>query len=77
MQRYGPPPSYPYLKIPGLNAPLPDGSGYGGRLLDEVYILYYFLNLTFFKSMVDQFFMAENMKKNQLVNICLLRIFFK
>jgi len=35
MQRYGPPPSYPYLKIPGLNAPLPDGSGYGGRLLDE------------------------------------------
>jgi splicing factor 3B subunit 2 len=24
MQRYGPPPSYPLLKIPGLNAPLPD-----------------------------------------------------
>lgn len=24
MQRYGPPPSYPSLKIPGLNAPLPD-----------------------------------------------------
>lgn len=23
MQRYGPPPSYPSLKIPGLNAPLP------------------------------------------------------
>lgn len=23
MQRYGPPPSYPLLKIPGLNAPLP------------------------------------------------------
>jgi splicing factor 3B subunit 2 len=25
MQRYGPPPSYPNLKIPGLNAPLPNG----------------------------------------------------
>lgn len=24
MQRYGPPPSYPHLSIPGLNAPLPD-----------------------------------------------------
>jgi len=35
MQRYGPPPSYPYIKIPGLNAPLPGESAYGGRLLDE------------------------------------------
>lgn len=26
MQRYGPPPSYPGLKIPGLNAPLPSES---------------------------------------------------
>ena len=25
MQREGPPPSYPNLKIPGLNAPIPDG----------------------------------------------------
>ncbi len=25
MQRYGPPPSYPSLKIPGLNAPIPEG----------------------------------------------------
>lgn len=25
MQRYGPPPSYPNLKIMGLNSPLPDG----------------------------------------------------
>jgi splicing factor 3B subunit 2 len=24
MQRFGPPPSYPNLKIPGLNAPMPD-----------------------------------------------------
>lgn len=24
MQRYGPPPSYPNLKIPGLNSPIPD-----------------------------------------------------
>ena len=29
MQRYGPPPSYPALKIPGLNAPLPPGCSYG------------------------------------------------
>ena len=26
--RYGPPPSYPNLKIPGLNAPIPDGCRY-------------------------------------------------
>ncbi len=26
MQRYGPPPSYPNLKIPGLNAPIPEVS---------------------------------------------------
>ena len=25
MQRYGPPPSYPTLRIPGLNAPIPEG----------------------------------------------------
>jgi len=29
MQRYGPPPSYPNLKIPGLNAPIPEGCRYG------------------------------------------------
>jgi splicing factor 3B subunit 2 len=29
MQRYGPPPSYPNLRIPGLNAPLPPGASYG------------------------------------------------
>ena len=29
MQRYGPPPSYPNLKIPGLNAPIPTGASYG------------------------------------------------
>ncbi|KAL1520387.1 hypothetical protein AB1Y20_021973 [Prymnesium parvum] len=29
MQRYGPPPSYPNLKIPGLNAPIPEGASYG------------------------------------------------
>lgn len=28
-QRYGPPPSYPSLKIPGLNAPIPDGTSFG------------------------------------------------
>jgi splicing factor 3B subunit 2 len=29
MQRYGPPPSYPSLKIPGLNAPPPPGGSWG------------------------------------------------
>ncbi|KAG5458641.1 MAG: DUF382-domain-containing protein, partial [Olpidium bornovanus] len=29
MQRYGPPPSYPSLKIPGLNAPIPEGAQWG------------------------------------------------
>mmetsp|Transcript_36098 Transcript_36098/g.81440 ORF Transcript_36098/g.81440 Transcript_36098/m.81440 type:complete len:751 (-) Transcript_36098:143-2395(-) len=29
MQRYGPPPAYPALKIPGLNAPIPFGAEYG------------------------------------------------
>ena len=29
MQRYGPPPAYPNLKIPGLNAPIPAGASFG------------------------------------------------
>jgi splicing factor 3B subunit 2 len=29
MQRFGPPPSYPHLKIPGLNAPIPIGAEWG------------------------------------------------
>ena len=44
-QRYGPPPSYPHLKIPGLNAPIPPGAsfgyhpgGWGKPPVDEVYI---------------------------------------
>ncbi len=32
MQRFGPPPSYPNLSIPGLNAPLPEGCTYGYHL---------------------------------------------
>ena len=31
MQRYGPPPSYPSLKIPGLNAPIPLNATFGYR----------------------------------------------
>ena len=27
--RYGPPPSYPNLKIPGLNGPIPEGCSFG------------------------------------------------
>lgn len=33
-QRYGPPPSYPHLKIPGLNAPIPPGASFGYGLGD-------------------------------------------
>lgn len=29
MQRFGPPPAYPSLKIPGVNAPIPDSMHYG------------------------------------------------
>lgn len=29
IQRYGPPPAYPNLKIPGLNAPIPEGASFG------------------------------------------------
>jgi len=29
MQRYGPPPSYPYLKMPGVTAPIPYGCKWG------------------------------------------------
>ena len=46
-QRYGPPPSYPHLKIPGLNAPIPRGAsfgyhpgGWGKPPVDEVHFLY-------------------------------------
>ena len=36
MQRYGPPPAYPNLKIPGVNAPLPEAITYGfGRLFTD------------------------------------------
>lgn len=29
MQRYGPPPSYPSMRIPGLSAPIPAGTSFG------------------------------------------------
>ena len=29
MQRFGPPPTYPNLRIPGLNAPIPEGAQWG------------------------------------------------
>lgn len=29
MQKYGAPPSYPHLRIPGLNAPIPEGAQWG------------------------------------------------
>lgn len=44
MQRYGPPPSYPNLKIPGLNAPIPEGCSFGyhaGRVHCLVYCVYF------------------------------------
>ena len=42
MQRYGPPASYPNLKIPGLNAPIPPDCSFGyhpGRAACFYYIL--------------------------------------
>lgn len=48
MQRYGAPPSYPNLKIPGLNAPLPEGAswgfqpgGWGKEPTDLVYFFFF------------------------------------
>jgi PSP len=36
MQRYGPPPAYPNLKIPGVNCPIPESVTYGyGRLFTD------------------------------------------
>ena len=32
MQMYGPPPSYPHLRVPGVNAPLPPGAQYGFKV---------------------------------------------
>ncbi|KAH8740254.1 Cus1p U2 snRNP protein [Cryptosporidium ryanae] len=29
MQKYGPPPSYPYLRVPGVNSQIPDGCQFG------------------------------------------------
>lgn len=29
MQKFGPPPAYPHLRIPGLNAPIPEGAQWG------------------------------------------------
>ena len=29
MQKFGPPPSYPHLRIPGLNSPIPEGAQWG------------------------------------------------
>ena len=38
MQRFGPPPAYPSLKIPGVNAPIPDAMHYaqGKYIKDEL-----------------------------------------
>lgn len=37
MQRFGPPPSYPTLRIPGLNAPIPEGWDIFLVSIDPVY----------------------------------------
>jgi len=44
MQRYGPPPSYPNLRIPGLNCPIPEGCafGYHGFLIFKINFKFYF-----------------------------------
>lgn len=38
MQRYGPPPSYPNLKIPGLNSPIPEVNPVLAFVLSWLYI---------------------------------------
>jgi hypothetical protein len=43
MQRYGPPPSYPNLKIPGLNAPIPDGCSFGYHVSENPFFLTKFI----------------------------------
>ena len=60
-QRYGPPPSYPQLKIPGLNAPIPPGASFGYRPgewgkppVDEVCFLLKVGNLAFTLSRCTQ-----------------------
>ena len=47
MQRYGPPPSYPQLVIPGVNAPIPKGAEWGFKRgqwghppVDEVLLIF-------------------------------------
>lgn len=39
MQRYGPPPSYPNLKIPGLTAAIPEVSKSFNAIIPELIIL--------------------------------------
>lgn len=35
MQRFGPPPSFPNLKIPGVNCPIPDTISFGKLFTDD------------------------------------------
>ena len=35
MQRFGTPPAYPHLRIPGLNAPMPEGSNFVSGMSDK------------------------------------------
>lgn len=38
MQRFGPPPSYPTLRIPGLNSPIPEGYD-SNRMLFSLFLI--------------------------------------
>lgn len=40
MQRFGPPPSYPTLRIPGLNSPIPEGYVWSSALLVKIPTLF-------------------------------------
>ncbi|KAL0484079.1 splicing factor 3B subunit 2 [Acrasis kona] len=61
MQKYGVPPSYPKLCIPGLNAPIPEGASYGyhpggwGRLPVDA----------FNKPLYTDFFISDQEKNSQ------------
>jgi splicing factor 3B subunit 2 len=62
MQRHGLPPSYPKLRMPGLNAPIPEGASYGyhpggwGRLPVDA----------FNRPLYNDFFLSEQEKNSEL-----------
>lgn len=78
-QRYGPPPSYPHLKIPGLNAPIPLGAsfgyhpgGWGKPPVDEVSFLTLISSSCFllFSTYVGFFISVISVLTSSLLPVC-------